>query len=97
MFYFIFYILYFIFYILFCYNKTKMKMKKRTRKNCKNGGSRSSSSSSSDPFEDWKSAHPEIMSAYNDAQSTTGSLSIGVIGTVLTAGLFGFIIYNKVK
>jgi len=77
-------------------------MKKRTRKNCKKGGSSSSSSrrassSSIDAWEDWKTNHSEIMSAYNDAQSTSGSLGIGVIGGVLTAALFGFIIYKKVK
>ena len=76
-------------------------MKKRTRKNCKKGGSSSNkssfSSSSIDAFQNWKTDHPEIMSAYNDAQSTTGSLSIGVIGTMLTAALFGFVIYNKFK
>ena len=73
-------------------------MKKRTRKNCKKGGSpsRSSFSSSSiDTFQNWKTAHPEIMSEYNDLQRTTGSLSIGVIGTVLVSGLLGFVIYNK--
>ena len=79
-----------------------MKTKMKTRKNCKKGGSRSSSSrrassSSIDSWENWKTDHPEIMSAYNDAQSTSGSLGIGVIGTVLVAALFGFIIYKKVK
>ena len=72
-------------------------MKKRTRKNCKKGGSPSSSSSSSGVWEDWKTNHTELMTTYNDAQSTTGSLSIAVIGTVLTAGLFGWVIYSKVK
>ena len=80
-------------------------MKKKTRKNCKKGGSRSSSrssfssyrSSNSDAWENWKTDHPEIMTAYNDVQSTKGSLSIGVIGGMLTAALFGFIIYKKVK
>jgi hypothetical protein len=72
-------------------------MKKRTRKNSKKGGSPSSSSSSSGVWEDWKTNHTELMTTYNDAQSTTGSLSIAVIGTVLTAGLFGWVIYSKVK
>jgi hypothetical protein len=63
-------------------------MKKRTRKNSKKGGSPSSSSSSSGVWEDWKTNHSEIMTTYNDSQSTTGSL---------TAGLFGWIIYSKVK
>ena len=70
-------------------------MKKRTRKNSKKGGSPSSSSSG--VWEDWKTNHTELMTTYNDAQSTTGSLSIAVIGTVLTAGLFGWVIYSKVK
>ena len=56
-------------------------MKKRTRKNCKKGGS----SNSIDSWKDWKTDHPEIMSAYNDAQSTSGSLGIGVIGTIAVA------------
>jgi len=48
-------------------------MKKRTRKNSKKGGSSSSSSSSSSGvWEDWKTNHSEIMTTYNDAQSTTG-------------------------
>ena len=74
-------------------------MKKRTRKNYKKGGSSSSRSSSSsiDAFQNWKTDHPEIMSEYNDLQRTTGSLSIGVIGTVLVSGLLGFVIYNKFK
>lgn len=71
-------------------------MKKRTRKNCKKGGSRSSSSSI-DSWEDWKTNHSEIMTAYNDAQSTSGSLGIGVFGTIAVAGLLGFVIYKKVK
>ena len=76
-------------------------MKKRTRKNFKKGGSSSNkssfSSSSIDAFQNWKTDHPEIMSEYNDLQRTTGSLSIGVVGTMLTAALFGFVIYNKFK
>ncbi len=70
-------------------------MKKRTRKNCKKGGR--ASSSSIDSWKNWKTNHSEIMTAYNDAQSTTGSLGIGVFGSVLVAGLLGFVIYNKVK
>ena len=72
-------------------------MKKRTRKNCKKGGSRTSSSNSIDSWENWKTDHPEIMTAYNDTQITSGSLGIGVIGTIAVAGLLGFVIYNKVK
>jgi len=73
----------------------KMKMKKGTRKNCKKGGSSSMASADSNVWENWKTNNPEIMSAYNDAQSTKGSLSIGVIGGLLTAGLFGLVIYDK--
>lgn len=76
-------------------------MKKRTRKIYKGAGVSSSaskkSSASSVGLEIWKTNNPSIMSEYNKVQDHTNSLGIGVIGTLLVAGLFGFVIYKKVK
>jgi hypothetical protein len=72
-------------------------MKKKTQRNCKKGGSRSGSSGSSSSvgYEKFKIENPEIMSVYNNANETKGSLGVGIIGGVCALGLVIFAIYKR--